>query len=74
MEGTEAQLAAGRLDESLSPRRRIETNRQITPGGTVVTTTTTTTEKPRDTRLDSHYNGGYKGNDTVYTICTSDLA
>jgi len=34
--------------DSLSPRRHIETNRTLTPGGTMVTTTTTTTEKPRD--------------------------
>jgi len=68
MEGTEAQLAAGRLDESLSPRRRIETNRQVAPEGTVVTRTTTTTEKPRDNRGDAYYN------DTPNRIEKSELS
>ena len=45
------------MGDSLSPRRRIETARTMTPGGTLVTTTTTTTEKPRDGRLDASFSG-----------------
>ena len=33
---------------NLSPRRRIETSRQVMPGGLIVTTQTTTMERPND--------------------------
>lgn len=42
--------------DGISPRRRIETNKTMTPGGTLITTSTTTTERPRD-RNDPSYNG-----------------
>eukprot|EP00918_Siedleckia_nematoides_P101111 GHVU01220964.1.p1 GENE.GHVU01220964.1~~GHVU01220964.1.p1 ORF type:complete len:422 (-),score=43.29 GHVU01220964.1:2851-4068(-) len=38
-----------------SPRRQIETQRRLTPGGTMVTTTTTTTERSKD-RMDPAFN------------------
>ena len=44
-----------------SPRRRIETNRTMTPGGTFVTTTTTTTQRPKDHSPDAAYNGMSSG-------------
>ncbi|XP_074652713.1 uncharacterized protein LOC141907058 isoform X4 [Tubulanus polymorphus] len=43
----ERELMIGAAD-NLSPRRRIETNRSVMPGGLVVTTQTTTTERPQE--------------------------
>lgn len=63
MEPAEAQqmgLSSSPISDSLSPRRRIETQRTVMPGGTVVTTTTMTTEKPRDQRLDGSFMGEYE--------------
>jgi hypothetical protein len=55
-EANQVQLNTSRdLGDSLSPRRRIDTNRTVTPGGTIVTMKTTTTEKPRDLRHDAAY-------------------
>ncbi|ESP01972.1 hypothetical protein LOTGIDRAFT_157106 [Lottia gigantea] len=48
MDPSEADLLldiSAAASNQISPKRRIETGRTITPGGTVVTTTTTTTEK-----------------------------
>lgn len=39
-------------NNQLSPRRRIEVARTVTPGGTVVTKTTTTTQRPQYGRHD----------------------
>ncbi len=43
--------------EEMGPRRRIDTSRQVMPGGVAVTTTTMSTEKMKDYRLDSSFNG-----------------
>src|SRR6218665_938912 len=46
--------------ETSPPRRRIEMNRALMPGGMTVTTKTTTTERLRDQREDPlKYNGTY---------------
>ena len=62
MESPESQQPFGNLNKAdidgISARRRIETSRTVTPGGTLVTTTTTTTERPRDAGEPS-YNGVY---------------
>ena len=42
-----------------SPRRRIDTNRTITPGGTTITTTTTTTERRNPSPRESAYGSIY---------------
>ncbi|KAK2143404.1 hypothetical protein LSH36_844g00099 [Paralvinella palmiformis] len=42
--------------DTISPRRRIETNTRITPGGAIVKMTTTTTEKPKDHRVEPFFN------------------
>ncbi|CAL1543471.1 unnamed protein product [Lymnaea stagnalis] len=44
-------------NNQLSPRRRIEIARSVTPGGTVVTKTTTTTQKPQFGRHDPGLDG-----------------
>ena len=41
----------------LSPRRRIEVERSVAPGGTLVTKTTTTTERPQYGRHDPGLDG-----------------
>lgn len=43
----------------LSPRRRVEVSRTVTPGGTRVTTTTTTTQKPQHGRTEPAYQSEY---------------
>ena len=43
--------------DSTSHKRRIETNRTVTPGGMVITQKTTVTEKPRDHRMEIGYAG-----------------
>ena len=45
------------LGDGVTPKRRIETNRTVTPGGTVITTKTTTTEKSRDHQTDVGFTG-----------------
>ena len=45
MEPAEAQ---GLLGNGVSPRRHIDTNRTVMPGGTVKTTTTMVTQKSKD--------------------------
>ncbi|XP_067679947.1 C2 domain-containing protein 2-like isoform X3 [Haliotis asinina] len=50
MDSAEAEMMMGMPgapNSQLSPKRRIETERTITPGGTVITTTTTTTHRPQ---------------------------
>ena len=50
--------ASSNNTDAISPRRRIETNTRITPGGAIVKmTTTTTTEKPKDHRVEPFFNG-----------------
>ncbi len=55
MEPAEAQRMFSH--EEMGPRRRIDTSRQVMPGGVAVTTTTMSTEKMKDYRLDSSFNG-----------------
>ncbi|XP_059144747.1 phospholipid transfer protein C2CD2L-like [Physella acuta] len=56
MDPVEADLLLGSMtttsNNQLSPRRRIEIARSVTPGGTVVTKTTTTTQRPQYGRHD----------------------
>ncbi|XP_048258093.1 uncharacterized protein LOC124117292 isoform X19 [Haliotis rufescens] len=50
MDSAEAEMMMGMSsapNSQVSPKRRIETERTITPGGTVITTTTTTTHRPQ---------------------------
>ncbi|KAL4229374.1 intracellular signal transduction [Mactra antiquata] len=42
---------------SISPRRTIETSKEVTPGGTLVTTETTTTQRPQNSRFDTSIDG-----------------
>jgi len=61
MEPAEAQqmnLSTPRSEvgDSVSPRRRIDTNRTTLPSGTIVTKTTTTTERMKNLQLDTSYN------------------
>ncbi|XP_013400231.1 C2 domain-containing protein 2 isoform X9 [Lingula anatina] len=54
MEPAEAQQYQEQVTPvQVSPRRRIETSRTVTPGGTHITTTTTTTEKRKDQKLEA---------------------
>lgn len=58
MEPAEAkQYEEDTAPQQVSPRRRIDTSRTVTPGGTLITTTTTTTAKLKDQKLDAALHG-----------------
>ncbi|KAK3734733.1 hypothetical protein RRG08_059912 [Elysia crispata] len=61
MDPAEADLLLDSMNTStsnqLSPRRRIEVARSVTPGGTLVTKTTTTTQRPQYGRHDPGLDG-----------------
>ncbi|GFO45832.1 C2 domain-containing protein 2-like isoform x3, partial [Plakobranchus ocellatus] len=61
MDPSEADLLLDSMNTSasnqLSPRRRIEVARSVTPGGTLVTKTTTTTQRPQYGRHDPGLDG-----------------